>query len=135
MTDRDLTRWLHTAILTTRALARDAADGPWTGGTESDHGWHVLDSSGAEVAISVALPTMAHIVTNNPQVVLDRCAADLELLDEHRAIDGYCRTCSQTERQPDPVGWFVPAPCRTIRLIGTAYRHTIGGWRGEWRTG
>lgn len=39
----------------------------------------------------------------------------------HQPIAGeggpYCDTCTQEERQPQPVGWWVPLPCPTVQAL------------------
>ena len=73
--------------------------------------------------------------------VADRCVAERLILDEHAAVpdhgrfsddeecgadcgcsgrDRVCRSCRTYAGDP------VPAPCRTVRLLGSAYRHRPG---------
>lgn len=42
-------------------------------------------------------------------------------LARHQPIAGdggpYCITCTQEEKQPPPVGWWVPYPCETAEIL------------------
>ncbi|QJT04387.1 hypothetical protein G9272_32230 [Streptomyces asoensis] len=42
----------------------------------------------------------------------------------HQPIEGeggqYCETCTQEERQPQPVGWWMPWPCPTVQAVDAA---------------
>jgi len=55
----------------------------------------------------------------------DRAEASLakvrELHQPVSAREQFCMACSQEEKQPDPVGWWVPWPCPTIRALPEAY--------------
>ncbi len=103
----------------------------WTGeGSDGDiwHGtWAMGDSR-----------LTRFIADNDPETVIARCEAELAVLDEHAARNGYglalvmhgkpgddcvriCKACS------------APYPCRTVRLAGWGYRHRPG-YREEWRS-
>lgn len=45
-------------------------------------------------------------------------AALRAVLAEHATVDGCCGRCSPDEEQPQPVGWWIPAPCPTVRALG-----------------
>ncbi len=59
----------------------------------------------------------------------DRVLADVEvkrqIITEHEPIGEvsgtFCSRCSQDEEQPPPVGWWIPFPCRTLRLLALPY--------------
>ena len=62
-----------------------------------------------------------------------RCEAELAILDLHKPIDvpgmawRGCATCK------DPVTrWPKTHPCRTVRLLGSGYKHR-DGYLGEWK--
>lgn len=65
----------------------------------------------------------------DPTVVLARVAAERDILADHtptpRDSSGeYCSVCSQSEEHPQPVGWWVPYPCRTVLGLAKAW-----GWK------
>lgn len=67
----------------------------------------------------------------NPTAVLARVAAERGILGEHtptpRDSSGeYCMVCSQAEEQPQPVGWWMPWPCRTVLGLAGAW-----GWKAD----
>ncbi len=55
---------------------------------------------------------------DDPKVLRDRIAKAIAL---HQPIGGdggpYCETCTQEEKQPQPVGWWVPFPCPTVQAL------------------
>lgn len=56
---------------------------------------------------------------DDPDVLRGRIEAALAL---HQPIPGegdtrWCQVCSQREVQPQPVGWWVPFPCPTVRAL------------------
>lgn len=50
---------------------------------------------------------------------LSALRAQIHALHQPIAGDGgpYCQTCTQEEKQPPPVGWWVPYPCPTVQAI------------------
>jgi uncharacterized protein DUF6221 len=73
---------------------------------------------------------------NDPRSVIARCEAEVAILDEHEPVSGYdpnglvCGTCGESPRSGDEPG-VVRWPCRTVRLLGSAYRFEAGhqeGW-------
>lgn len=73
-----------------------------------------------------------HIALWNPAAVLARVAADRAILAEHEAYDfnedGYevCGRCMEHRRQGR--GWkFMPAPCKTVRLMAEGLGWKDGG--------
>jgi hypothetical protein len=56
--------------------------------------------------------------SDDPEVLRSRITKALAL---HQPIGGdggpYCETCTQEERQPDPIGWWVPFPCPTVKAL------------------
>lgn len=74
-----------------------------------------------------------HIVRHDPARVLADVAAKRAIVDEHEAqypdtSYAYCRVCHVYDLVHDAM----PAPCRTLRLLATAYAGQPG-WRAEWR--
>ncbi|MCI3277578.1 hypothetical protein [Streptomyces cylindrosporus] len=62
---------------------------------------------------------LAAVVSGVDGSLRDRIAA----LHQPVAGEGdtrWCQTCSQEERQPDPVGWWVPWPCPTMQAVSGA---------------
>lgn len=72
---------------------------------------------------------LRHIALHDPRSVLLRVAEERNILTEHaptprEASGEYCSVCSQAEEQPQPVGWWVPYPCRTVVGLAKAW-----GWK------
>lgn len=80
----------------------------------------------------------AHIVANDPRDTIARCEFELALLDEHTFIRVGYRDSAGIDRHSyecaacDPGGPPDSYPCRTVRLLGYAYRFRTG-YREEWR--
>lgn len=58
----------------------------------------------------------------------DQAEADIAAVRDrvrahHQPITGdggpYCQTCTQEDRQPPPIGWWVPYPCPTVAALDT----------------
>jgi hypothetical protein len=65
----------------------------------------------------IAASTAGEKVTRMGRL-LREVEAKRAILAEHAALgEGYCPRCSQDEEQPLPVGWWVPAPCPTMRAL------------------
>lgn len=67
-----------------------------------------------------------------------RCEAELAILEEHALIGPssrggpICNTCVDITIDPaDAENFYVPYPCRTVRLLGSGYRHRDGYLR-QW---
>lgn len=59
--------------------------------------------------------------------------AKLAILDEHRQGDKGSVWCSRCDPDSDMyTSTIVFYPCRTVRLLGSAYRHRLG-YREEWK--
>lgn len=79
-----------------------------------------------------------HIAANDPRSVIAWCESELAILDEHAEIgrnsrDGpVCNACVNIGVDPaNEAEFYVPYPCRTVRLIGKGYRHR-DRYREEW---
>ena len=126
----DFTAWLRQRIQARLALARGTIElgnaEVWTeqssgvlvtgDGTEADRWdgtWPMGDS------------TLTRLMeANDPRDTIARCEAELAILDLH-ASNGY-------ERYPECVHCAVESwPCRTVRSLGSAYKHQPG-YREEW---
>ena len=75
----------------------------------------------------------SHVIRHDPRWAVADCEAKLAILDEHRSFDpasdwlgGFCATCGEVDHRR--VAW----PCRTVRLLGSGYRHRPG-YREEWK--
>ena len=71
--------------------------------------------------------------------VTARCDAELAILEEHRewGADGPCMRCATWDTPPpgherppgsqfDLMGFLVPWPCETARLLASGYQHREG---------
>lgn len=77
-----------------------------------------------------------HVYSWTTARVLAEVESKRRILDEHRATDGVggpaCDRCSADEDGQHGMGWWVPSPCRTLRLLALPYAERPG-WRDEWR--
>ena len=137
----DLVTWLRRAIGARRSLALGAIE------LGSDEKWTEI-SSGVLQTIAEDKPgidpmdglhplgdsTLTRLMeANDPQDTIARCEAELAILDEHGPFDpapewlsAFCRRCGEIDDHR--VAW----PCRTIRLLGSGYKHRPG-YREEWK--
>jgi hypothetical protein len=73
-----------------------------------------------------------HIAGNDPRDTIARCESELAVLDEHAPYactwpgGSRCTTCASSEVYPNGVAVMAAFPCRTVRLLGRAYRHHAG---------
>lgn len=127
----DLAARLLAAIDETEPLALHAHGDTWTVGStfavKSTDGEEVIaegePGSGGGV---IDIPTTAHIIHNDPQRVLRRCAADRKILAEHPQVDADhvgdqptgCATC---HNDPDCGITIGKGNCTTILLLADGY--------------
>jgi hypothetical protein len=81
-----------------------------------------------------------HIAANDPRDTIARCEAELAVLDEHtpyvttEPFNGRrCVRCASDKAYPSGVAIMEAFPCRTVRLIGYAYRFRPGYREAEWK--
>ena len=59
-----------------------------------------------------------------------RCEAELAILDEHASdgdqVDPECTGCAARHPEYCECDTAAPWPCRTVRLLGSGYRHRAG---------
>jgi hypothetical protein len=127
----DILAWLNAAITRREEAARDAARsyGPrWARPVDTD----LVRVSEDGIWFQALSDEIAeHVVYNDPESVLRRCAADRKVLELHRPQqDGsgfpdsmQCRTCSQDGG--DGYRYLVPAPCPSVVALAEGY-----GWTG-----
>lgn len=132
----ELVEWLRPLIEARKATAEAAMYGAqetglWIRGHPRGPR-DLRDMNGEIVVYNEGSPSdeqFEHIALNDPHDVIARCDFELALLDEHPVRVGYseslCETCSERDYGGDPY------PCRTVRLLGSAYRH-FDGYKEEW---
>ncbi len=55
---------------------------------------------------------------DDPEVLRARIAKAISLQQPIAGDDWpYCETCTQEEKQPAPIGWWVPFPCPTVQAL------------------
>jgi hypothetical protein len=135
--------WLRQQIEGDKAAAHaaswDYVDRWNVWGQRSDHAW-VIDDQGdegftvREFAAADGEAVARHVAIHDPQAAIADCEAKLAILDEHGPFDpasewlsGYCRTCGELDHHR--VAW----PCRTVRLLASAYQHR-DGYATHWGT-
>lgn len=141
----DPVEWVRQWILADREAAQIAgiiAPGPWLHNHKGAPGVIYAESDGRELATADE-PLRAvteHLVRHDAEDVIAQCDAALAILDEHAPEDGGCRICTTEQQQVywdgenETTPWEktrVTAPCRTVRLLVSGYRHRPG-WREEW---
>lgn len=127
----DLAARLLAAIDETERIARAAADGDsgdWFVGDK----WNVYrredttplddEATNALVVYDNVHDQSVHIVHNDPQAVLRRCAADRKILELHNdPVRGFstlqCATCVGSWATEEGEDW----PCGTLRALAAAY--------------
>jgi hypothetical protein len=146
--------WLRVTIEARRATAQAAlhgGEGRWEQEDADRRPGLIVDERGEVVTYDEGSPTdeqTAHITDNDPRDTIARCEADLAILDEHAAVpdhgrfsdnppglcddhcgcedrDQVCRSCRNYAGDPRE------APCRTVVLLASGYRHWSGykpGW-------
>ena len=79
----------------------------------------VVDDS-RNIAVAALAAIMAVLPAGSEDTTTTRAAVE-RVLALHKPIAGdggpYCETCTQEERQPQPVGWWVPWPCPTVQAL------------------
>ena len=74
------------------------------------------------------------IAANDPLETIARCEAELAILGEHKPVDvpgmawRGCATCKDSVTR-----WPKTFPCRTVRLLGSGYRHRDGYREDLWK--
>lgn len=132
--------WLRPLIEARKATAEAAA---YRGVTV----WHarqhpadngiVVDDGGEIVVYDEGEPTLKqamHIALNDPRQIIADCDKDLAILDQHPP-GSWVGDDEDRWQRCGGEDW-VQYPCRTVRLIGRAYRHrdpagyaeVAGGW-------
>ncbi|MEW2266896.1 DUF6221 family protein [Streptomyces sp. NPDC047868] len=137
----DILAWTDAAISTAERTAREAAEAAEGDSWEECNQAVYVSGPGGDLLAEgvmygdlfdpVRLPVVLHMVLNDPESVLRRCAADRKILDLHTpqqdgsGIPGnvQCRTCSQGGG--DGYLYLVYAPCATILALAEGY-----GWTG-----
>jgi Family of unknown function (DUF6221) len=135
MSDADAVAWLREQVTDRLEKARSATAGPWVVNAQTLSGFRVTAPDGSFIAASVRMwsdgsPDAAQIALNDPPDTIDRCEAELAILDEHPPHPGTdpprCETCLDS-RLLSPEYWEAnPWPCKTVRLVASAYRHRLG---------
>ena len=135
--------WLRAAITGRMELAKAATQVPWEPEGDDptdDEVW--IDVDGQEWRMIICRgpdshENMLHVAANDPRDTIARCETELAILDEHAGDQsewgGYrpdgtwqerglvCMTCGHDDGRLG-VAW----PCRTVRLVFTAYRYWPG---------
>jgi len=146
--DPTLVEWLRPLIEARKATAEAAAAGPWSY-SPGERGQNDIivalppqefirhGPSSFKGAVAVTGPTgnpgskldAEHIALNDPRDVIARCDFELSVLDEHAydPMNG-CGRCADGIRwvRSQPLVNPVDFPCKTVRLLGLAYRHFDG---------
>ena len=142
----DFTAWLRQRIQARLALARRTIElgnnaewtemssgvlvtGDETGGDPWEGTWPMGDS------------TLTRLMeANDPRDTIARCETELAILDEHAPdyLSKYgspgpplCQRCLTAREGYEELWEGDPYPCRTVRLLGSAYKHQPG-YREEW---
>ena len=118
----------HTIELGSNAVWEEMSSGVLVTGepTETDH-WHGTWATGDSSLTRL-------MEANDPRDTIARCEFEFALLDEHRPFDpasdwlrAFCASCGEIDRRR------VAFPCRTVRLLGRAYRFEGGYREAEWK--
>jgi hypothetical protein len=141
----DFTAWLRQRIQARLALARgtielgnaevwtEPSSGVLVTGDDDENHWHGTWAMGDSTLTRL-------MAANDPRDTIARCEAELAILDEHAPdyLSKYgspgpplCRRCITAREGYEELWEGDPYPCRTVRLLGSAYKHQPG-YREEW---
>ena len=122
----DLIDWLRAVLDEDEAAARAATPGPW-----APSGHSVITADDIEIS-DVPRRDAPHIARHDPRQVLADIAAKRAILDLHDQSGVRWVGFPRADRQESYcVHDQQAAPCHTVRLLASAYRHRPG-WRAEW---
>lgn len=130
VTDNSMVEWLRSQILARKAVAEAATKGEW----DSDDGGSIHVGHPTHVVVDwiVNDEDLAHVLLQQPQDTIDRCDADLAILD--RVVPAVHRSEVVVAEEFGGL-WPEGEPTRVetllVRLLAFGYRRRPG-WNPDW---